>query len=408
LNDAATEPPSTRKAISDRALLTLLAAVTALGPISTNLYLPVLPEVREYFGATVAQAQATFSVSLVTFAIGMLVWGPVSDRYGRRPAVLAGLSIFVVGALTSITAHSLGQLVLGRGIQSFGTATGLVVARAIVSDRFPFERMARALAYLTMVSILGNSLAPVAGGYLAALLNWRAIFGVLLIAVTVVAYLVWRSMPETRSADSKPPKPREMVQTVWQLLRMPLFAGCVLQSGVVYATFMVFISLTPYVMVSALGRSSTEFGMYYLLIALGYFLGNWAVGRVMTVREPHWLVSRGLLLQFVGAAAALGLVALGFQHPVVLFAPMSVLAFGQGLALPNVTATSVSLAPQHAGVASSLVGFLQQIIGAISVQCMGVFPTDTAYPMLIFCTVVCVVGAVALQVFPEIGTERRN
>jgi DHA1 family bicyclomycin/chloramphenicol resistance-like MFS transporter len=171
---------------------------------------------------------------------------------------------------------------------------------------------------------------------------------------------------------------------------------------------MVFISLTPYVMVSALGRSSTEFGMYYLLIAAGYFLGNWAVGRVMAVREPHWLVSRGLLIQFVGSATALGLVALGFQHPVALFAPMSLLAFGQGLALPNVTATSVSLAPQHAGVASSLIGFLQQIIGAISVQAMGVFPTDTAYPMLIFCTVVCVAGAIALQVFPRIGTERER
>jgi DHA1 family bicyclomycin/chloramphenicol resistance-like MFS transporter len=188
---------------------------------------------------------------------------------------------------------------------------------------------------------------------------------------------------------------------------MPLFVGCVLQSAVVYATFAVFISLTPYIMVSALGRSSTEFGLYYLLIAAGYFFGNWAVGRLMVSHEPQWMVTRGLALQFVGSTTALALVACGLQHPLVIFVPMALLAFGQGLSLPNVTATSVSLAPQHAGVASSVIGFLQQIIGAISVQWMGVFPTDTPYPMLIFCTAVCVAGGVALKVFPKIENHRR-
>jgi len=152
-----------------------------------------------------------------------------------------------------------------------------------------------------------------------------------------------------------------------QLLRMPVFAACVAQSAVVYATFLVFISLTPYVMVSALGRSPTEFGMYYVLIALGYFFGSWSVGRWMTSREQHWMIARGLALQLAGATTALILFALGFGHPLTLFVPLAVLTYGQGLALPNVTATSVSLVPEHAGVASSVLGFLQQVIGAVSV-----------------------------------------
>jgi DHA1 family bicyclomycin/chloramphenicol resistance-like MFS transporter len=408
LNEAESEPPPARASAGDRGLLVLLAAVTALGPISTNLYIPVLPEIREYFATTVVQAQATFSVALVTFAVGMLVWGPVSDRHGRRPAILAGLGVFVIGAAVCLLAPSLGWLVVGRGVQAFGTATGVIVARAIVSDRYPFERMARALAHLTMVVILGNSMAPAVGGFLASLLGWRAIFGVLLVTVLLVAVLIWRYLPETRELAGDPPRMRDLLRTTRHLLTLPLFLGCVLQCGVVYSTFLVFISLAPYVMVSALGRPTTEFGFYYLLIALGYFLGNWSVGRLAATHSLHSVISRGLALQLAGAICALVIVLLGIAHPLGIFVPIGVLAYGQGLSLPNVTATAVSLAPHQAGVASSVVGFLPMVMGALGVQWMGVFPTDTAYPLLIYCVALCALGTVALKLFPRFETANRR
>jgi DHA1 family bicyclomycin/chloramphenicol resistance-like MFS transporter len=148
--------------------------------------------------------------------------------------------------------------------------------------------------------------------------------------------------------------------------------------------------------------------MYYVLIALGYFFGNWSVGRWMTTRGQHWMVSRGLALQLAASAIALALFLVGLGHPLSIFVPMAVLAYGQGLALPNVTATSVSLVPQHAGVASSVIGFLQQVLGAASVQWMGVFPTDTAVPILSFCTAVCAAGMVALWLLPRFEDGRRN
>ena len=388
--------------ISDRALLVLLAAIAALGPIATNLYLPALPSVREHFDASVAAVQATFSISLVSFAFGILAWGPIADRYGRRTAVLAGLGILVAGALISLTAQSLGWLVAGRAIQAFGVATGLVVARAIVSDRYPVARMSRVLAQLTMVAVLGNSLAPVLGGFLTAGLGWRSIFAALVIAAMVVGIFAWRGLPETRPPTARPPRGGEMAATAWSLVRMPMFAGCVLQSAVVYATFLVFISLAPYVMVSALGRPTTEFGFYYLFIAVGYFLGNWSVSRFMAHHDLHWMVVTGVLLAAVGAVAALAFVLLGLSHPLWIFVPIGVLSYGQGLALPNVTATAVSLAPQHAGVASSTIGFLQQIFGALCVQWMGHFATDTALPMLVFCAAVCLLGLALLYVFPRV------
>jgi DHA1 family bicyclomycin/chloramphenicol resistance-like MFS transporter len=189
---------------------------------------------------------------------------------------------------------------------------------------------------------------------------------------------------------------------------MPLFTGCVLQGAVVYATFLVFISLAPYVMVSALGRPATEFGLYYLFIAVGYFLGNWSVRRLMGRHDLHWMVVVGVLLTVVGAVAALAFVAAGLTHPLWIFIPIGVLSYGQGLALPNVTATAVSLAPQHAGVASSVIGFLQQLIGAACVQAMGHFPTDTAMPMLVFVAAVCALGLAMLYVFPRVEAGRGN
>lgn len=386
----------------DRQLVVLLAAVAALGPIATNLYLPALPAVREHFGASVAEVQATFSVSLVMFAFGILAWGPVSDRYGRRFAVIGGLAIMVIGAIVSLASQSLGWLIVGRALQAFGTATGIVTARAIVADLYPVEQMAKVLASLTMVAVLGNSLAPVAGGLIASGLGWRAIFAVLVFAAALVGVAVWTRLPETRPPGAHPPNAREMAATAWLLVRMPMFTGCVLQSAVIYATFLVFISLAPYLMVSALRRPPTEFGFYYLFIAVGYFLGNWSVRRLMARHDLHWMVVAGVLLSALGAVAALAFVALGLTHPLWIFVPVGVLSFGQGLALPNVTATAVSLAPQHAGVASSTIGFLQQIIGAVAVQWMGQFPTDTALPVLLFCAVACLLGVGMLYVFPRV------
>jgi DHA1 family bicyclomycin/chloramphenicol resistance-like MFS transporter len=403
------EPPATPQArapIGDRTLLGLLAAISALGPIATNLYLPALPDVRADFAASVAAVQTTFSISLITFATGILVWGPISDRYGRRTAVMTGLVIMIAGTLTNLLAPTLGWLIAGRGIQAFGTAAGLVVARAIVTDRMPVDRIARTLASLTMVSVLANALAPTGGGYLVAAFGWRAVFAVLALGATVVAVTAWRKLPETRVLAGRPPGAGAMLRTARWLLRQPLFVHCVLQSTVVYSIFFVFISLVPHVMVEALGRGSTAFGPYYLLIATGFFLGNWSVGRLASPRGQHWMISVGLTIQLAAAVLGLALVLLHVDHPLAIFVPMGILSYGQGLTLPSVTATGVSLTQHHVGVASSIIGFVPQIIGAMALQAMGHFPTDTALPMMVFSAVVSVVGYVVLLAGPRLELTR--
>lgn len=370
--------------MSDRALLLLLAVIVAVGSIATNLYIPALPSVREHFGADVAHVQATFSVSLITFAIGMLAWGPISDRYGRRRAVLAGMCIVILGAAIGMTAPTLPWLIAGRGVQAFGTSVGMAVARAIISDRFPADRMAAAIAQLAIVSVLTNGLAPVLGGFLTAGFGWRAVFAALIVFALGPTYFAWKHLPETRDQSRAPPDTREMAGVAAGLLRNRLYVSCMLQSSMSYAIFLVFLSLAPYVMVSALGRPTTDYGFYYLFIAVGYVLGNlslrWLGGR----RSAHWMVVTGGSLQAVASVAALAFIVAGLRHPLWIFVPMFFLYVGQGLFMPNMSAIAVSQAPQHAGVASSSLGFSQQIIAALCVQLMGVTPTDTAVPMLAF------------------------
>jgi DHA1 family bicyclomycin/chloramphenicol resistance-like MFS transporter len=159
-------------------------------------------------------------------------------------------------------------------------------------------------------------------------------------------------------------------------------------------------------MISALGRPQTEYGFYYLFIAIGYVLGNWSVGRLAS-RGQHWMVVVGGCLQAAGALAALALIAAGLRHPIWIFAPIAVLFVGQGLFMPNMTAIAVSLAPQHAGVGSSTIGFLQQVIGAISVQAMALQATDTPLPMLLFCAGASVAQLAVLWLSPRIEAGAR-
>lgn len=370
--------------MSDRALLLLLAVIVAIGSVATNLYIPALPAVRADFGADVAQVQATFSVSLITFAVGMLAWGPISDRYGRRNAVLAGMGIVIAGAAIGMTAQSLPWLVVGRAVQAFGTAVGMAVARAIISDRFPAERMASAMAQLAIVSVLTNGLAPVLGGFLAVGLGWRSVFAALIVFALGPAYFAWKRLPETRDQSRPPPEPREMVAVAARLTRNPLYLSCAMQTSLSYALFLVFISLAPYVLVSALGRPPTDYGFYYLFIAVGYVLGNlslrWLTGR----RSAHWMVVVGGWVQAVSSVAALAFIVAGLRHPLWIFVPMFFLYVGQGMFMPNMSAIAVSQAPSHAGVASSALGFTQQIFAAVCVQLMGVTATDSAVPVLAF------------------------
>jgi DHA1 family bicyclomycin/chloramphenicol resistance-like MFS transporter len=281
-----------------------------------------------------------------------------------------------------------------------------VVARAIVTDRFPADRIARTLASLTMVSVVSNSLAPTAGGYLVAGFGWRAIFAVLSVFGLAVAYFAWRGLPASPPRPGPPPRVREMVATGRRLMRDAVFLHCIVQSTVVYASFFVSMSLMPHLMADAFHRDRTAFGPYYLIVAAGYFFGNWSVQRFASPRGQHWMVGTGLAIQLAATLVGLALVLAHVDHPLALFIPLGVLAYGQGMMLPGVTATAVSRTQENVGVASSIIGFVPQLLGALALQGMGYFPTDTVLPVMTYCVLICVAGCIAFRAGPRLELAR--
>lgn len=387
-----------RPALSERALVTLLGATTALGPVAVNIYLPVLPQVREAFHVSVPAASVTVSAALIAFACGLFAWGPLSDRHGRRPVVLAGLLINLAGALLALIAPTLTWLMVARVIQALGASAGVTVARAMIGDLFARERMARIIAYLTMAMLLANSLAPAAGGAIAELAGWRAVFVVLVALALAVSFAVYRYLPETRGPEHRHDN-RQILATTRRLCALPAFVGLALISGAIYAEFFVFVSLMPYVFAQALGHSGAEYGLWYLWIAGGYFAGNWFVSHYAARLGLHRLLALGLAVTALAAIGDWALVAAGFWHPLAVFAPWFVITFGQGLTLPTLTATAVALAPRSAGIASGLLGFSQQIIGALAVQAMSLSSVLSPAPVAAFAALTALAAWLAFAAF---------
>lgn len=381
-----------------RGLMPLLAACSALGPISTLLLIPALPAIRDEFGAPTAAVQAVISVFLLTFAIGIPLAGPLSDRYGRRPLVLGGLGLFIAGSALAAVAPTLKWLVVGRVIQGVGCAANATVARAILGDLYQDWRLARALAQLTLVMMIGTSVSPYLGGLITETSGWHAPFLWLLAFALVCTAAAWRALPETRIAHAGTRSLADVGRASLDVLRSRVFLSCAIDAGVIYGLYLGFIAVAPYILSDMLGKPPTDFGLYVLFLSVGYFLGNLYVSLLRGQIELDRVAHFGIWLQAASACTALAFVLAGFTHPIFWFGPMLPLAFAQGLALPHITATAVRLAPTYAGAASGLIGFAQQAVAALAVQAMGFVPTDTPVPVLAFCAVLSLISIAAMWI----------
>jgi DHA1 family bicyclomycin/chloramphenicol resistance-like MFS transporter len=381
---------------ASRTLTALLAAASALGPLSSLMLIPALPAIRADFGATTAATQGVISAFLIVFALGIPFAGPLSDRYGRRPLLIGGTFVFLGGSLLGALAPTLEVLVFARALQALGCAATATVARAVLGDLYPDWRLARALARLTLVMMSGTAISPWLGGLITESMGWHAPLALMVAIAAIIGVAAMVALPETRVERADRTSFAELGQASRRVLRNRIFLGCVIDAGVIYAVYLGFISIAPHVMSEMLGQPATTFGLYLLLLSAGYFLGNVVVTRLKGHADLDRVARFGTWLQAVSAALALAFVLAGHTHPLFWFGPMLPLAFAQGLALPHVTATAVRLAPGYAGVASGLIGFSQQAIAAMAVQALGFVRTDTPVPVLAVCTVLALVSLAAM------------
>ncbi|SDG44500.1 MFS transporter, DHA1 family, bicyclomycin/chloramphenicol resistance protein [Limimonas halophila] len=338
----------------------LLTMLVALGPISTDLYLPSLPAIRAAFAVSAGTAQLTLSVFMAGFAVSQLVYGPVSDRFGRRPALLGGLALYLGATLACALAGSIGQLIAARFVQALGACAGPVLARATVRDVFDRQRGAEVLAYMTMAMALAPALGPMAGGYLQVAFGWRAAFAALLaFAVLLTAGVLW-ILPETNAhRDASATDPVRILANYRRLVRDSVYRGYVVTLTCTFAGLFAFVSGASFTLIEGYGLSPDQFALSFAVVVVGYMIGTFLTGRLTRRLGTDRLIALGVGANVLGGAGMVGLVAAGVGGAPAIVACQAVYMLGAGLVLPNSMAGAVGPYPRMAGSASALLGFVQ-------------------------------------------------
>lgn len=382
----------------------LLAASTALGPLSMQIFLPSLPAIQASFGVSTGIVQMTLSVSMIAIALSTLVYGPLSDRYGRRPVMIVGLLMFVIGTLICILAPTIWVLIFGRIVQAAGGAAGMVLSRAIVRDLYGPAQAAKVIATLTMVMVSAPMVAPAIGGVLQDLFDWRSTFVFAGIVSLIVFVLIIRELKETNRSQIPFAGVMDMVSGYGRLLKSPTYCGYAFHGAFSSMVFFSFISSAPYVMVNVMGRPPTEYGLYFIMVTLGFMCGNFVTSRLSIGMGINRMIVIGSIIAVVGLVVAFGILWLGILTPITLFIPVMITFFGNGMAMPNTMAGAINVFPQMAGTASGLSGFLQMAVAAASSQMVAIFHDGTAFPMLYFMMTGVILSIIAISLGFKFGS----
>ena len=361
---------------------TALGAITLIGPLAIHLFLPVMPAVKSAFAISDAPVELTFSVTLFTMAIVTLFYGSLSDRCGRRPVLLCGLALFVLGSALSAFAGSIAVLIAGRIIQAIGAGCGLTLSRAIARDAYGPEALVKAIAYLTMAYTIGPMIAPPLGGFLMDMLGWRATFWFALLAGVAIlggAYLV---LFETHHNGDSLALPGRVLAHYAMLLSDGRFVAYVLQSGALSFAFFAIAAASPLLMKDILGASGTEYGLYFILFPLGYMSGNWIASHLSGRAPIDHMVLLGSALSFLVLAVQAAVIFAGMLSPLLIFLPCGLTSFSQGLSMQNAQAGAMRVAPALAGTGAGLAVFVSTFLSAISAELYGILANGTPLPML--------------------------
>jgi DHA1 family bicyclomycin/chloramphenicol resistance-like MFS transporter len=371
-----------------------LTALVAYGPISTDLYLPSLPAMQQAFLTDIAAVQLTLTAFVWGFAVAQLVYGPLSDRYGRRPVLLGGLVIYLVASLGCLAATTIEGLIAGRLLQALGACAGPVLGRAVVRDLYGPVDSGRMLAYMGTAMALIPAAAPSLGGVLEVAFGWRANFVALAVFGALVLALTWFALPESHfERDPDATRPARVLRNFASLLRHRGFLASTLAVSAAFAGLFAFISGSPFVLIEVLGLPPERFGLGFLVAVVGFMGGSFLSGRLLGRHGAARLVTVGCALCLAGGLGMALLALAGVTTLAAVLVPCGLYFSGAGLAIPVGFAAALAPFPRMAGAASSLLGFLQMGLGGVAGMLVGHFHDGTSWPMAL---VMAVAGALAL------------
>lgn len=348
-----------------RGYLALLIALSSFGPLSMSIYSPVMPLIERSLSTGPDGVKLTLTTYMVGFALGQLFYGPLSDRFGRRPVLIAGLIAFAVTSLGCAFAGAIGELVTLRLFQGLGAASGSVLGRALVRDAYEYREMPRIMSWISLGVNIAPAIAPSIGGLLAESFGWQGAFWVLAGVSAFLFVVVAAALPETNKARAATLDVAGVLRGSGEMLHHPQFRGYCLTMGFAFGIVFGMVAASPFILQTHLGVSPTEFGLYVLLSVAGFtaggFVNNRLIGKVATGK----IVCAATLCHVGGLLVMAGLAYANVMTPLTVMVPYMICSFGSGIVVPNANAGTVGLFPRLAGTASSLVGVAQMGVGAL-------------------------------------------
>jgi DHA1 family bicyclomycin/chloramphenicol resistance-like MFS transporter len=367
------KPPLAAKddsGVTSRIMLLLLVAMTGVAPISLYLLVPALPQLATTFGRDISIVQMTVSLYMVGIACSQIIMGPLSDRFGRRPVLLAGLGLMVLASVACIFAQTLPQLIAARFLQALGGAAGMVVSRAIIRDLYSRERIGAMISLVIAVMMIAQMLSPLTGGLIETAFGWRAILYLITALALSTTIGIALALPETRREGSGA---RGFRGDVGKLFGSRAFVGYMLCQVLASQIIFAFAGGGPYIVVTQMGRSSAEYGAWFATTAFAYLIGNLFCVRFAPRHTLEQLIWFGLALQVAGSSLNFAWSLAGTNEvPSWLFGTQMIVMFANAFVMSNSAAGALSVRPEAAGTASGAMGFLQMGLGSLVSQ-LGAF-----------------------------------
>ena len=377
-------------------LVIVLGSVNAIGPLSIDMYLPAFPEIARSLETSASSVQLTLTACVAGLALGQLLIGPLSDRYGRRTPLIAAMGVYAVASVLCALAPNVLALTGLRFVQGLAGAGGVVIARAVVRDLHSGAAAVRLFSSLMLVTGLAPILAPLAGGQVLNHTSWRGIFWVLTVLSALIALLVTfglrETLPKARRSDSGL---AETLRTMRALLRDRWFVGHGLAGGLGFGALFAYIAGSSFVLQGIYGVSPQLYSVLFAMNGLGLIAGSQVNARLVGRFGPAYLLRAGLVAIAVSASALLVVVSVGGLGVVAVLVPMFVIVSSLAFVLPNSTALALNDHAAVAGTASALLGMGQFVIGAAVAPLVGAAGTESAVPMAAIMTVVALAALVA-------------
>ena len=370
----------------------LLGVLMALPALGTDLFLPALPVLAQALAADVAAAQLTLTTYFLGLAMGQLLWGPLSDRFGRKPVLLAGLFLLLASSLAAAAVNSVGAVTAARLVQGLATSSGAVIVRSIVRDLYAHEQAARLLASITIVFSIVPIAAPLGGALLVGSGGWQAVFWCLALAAALLIAATGAGLRETAPGERRSAHPADIARTFRTILAERRFVAPFLLILCAQIGILAWVSNSAFTLVSGLGVSVGAYSVMFAAVMLGQISGAWCSSRLVLRLGIVTLLRSGAALMLAGGLAAAALAWGGVAHWAAVVAPFFAFLLGSALTVPNATASALSPFPRAAGSASSLIGAIAFTAGAAISAGLGAAFDGSARPMA---TVAALAGVAA-------------